>query len=74
MKFALYLIFRGAYIREGLIFGKKFVLVIRGAYIRGGLCSGFYGMYCCGYFRLLSPSRFKQTETGIVEYSVRYTI
>ena len=40
MKFAFYLIFRGAYIRGGgLFFGGKFVLVIRGL-IFGGLIFG----------------------------------
>ena len=43
------LILGWAYIREGLIFGGKFVLMIRGAYIlgglyQGGLYSGFYGL------------------------------
>ena len=42
IQFAFYLIFKGAYIRVGLIFGGNFVLVIRRAYILGGLI--FWGL------------------------------
>ena len=42
MKFAFYIIFRGAYIRRWIIFGGKFVLVIRGVYIRRAYIRGAY--------------------------------
>ena len=51
LKFAFYLIFRGAYIRGGLYSEGNLCywlggLIFGGAYIRGGLYSGFYGMFC----------------------------
>ena len=46
LKFAIYLIFQGAYR------GGKFVLLIRRAYIQGGLYSGFYGIF--PHFSILS--------------------
>ena len=53
MKVAFCLIFRGAYIREGIIFGGKFVLVIRGAYIRGAYIRG--GAYIRDFTVYLYP-------------------
>ena len=74
MKFALYLIFRGAYIRGGLKFGRKFVLVIRGGLYSEGLI--FWGLifkilrYYLNSFKFIISNCL---EPGVDPFSMKQT-
>ena len=47
LEYHAYLIFRGTYIREGLIFGEEFVLVSRGFYSGGAYIQYFTVFFVC---------------------------